>query len=116
MQCATHNRECVYDHSADKRRKEHLERREQQFQSQLDKCQLFMKNLLNYIRYGDDAQVGYLINVIRATENDEDIETFLRAFNMTKPEPEKEDKEREDCEADNNFADDDEVFFYHRTT
>jgi hypothetical protein len=68
---------------------------------------------LNYIRYGDDNQVRYLVSVIRNTDNYEDIESFVHALNVTKPEPEREDKEQENCEGDDDFVnEEDPAFFY----
>ncbi|KAH8705981.1 hypothetical protein BGW36DRAFT_368515 [Talaromyces proteolyticus] len=84
-ECIAHNRECVYDHAADKRRKEHIERKEQVFQTQLDECQDFIKKLLTCIRHVNDDRLNYLIEVIRSTDDREVIETVVDSLSMGSP-------------------------------
>ncbi|KAH8704893.1 putative C6 transcription factor SndA [Talaromyces proteolyticus] len=67
-ECAAHFRECVYDQSADKRRKEHAMTTRNQLQITQDNLSYYHKlleDLLESIRYSDDNQLRQLFSAVR---------------------------------------------------
>jgi hypothetical protein len=72
-ECAAHNRECIYDEAADKRRKAFTK----QTQEQLRYYQGLWEDLLHLIRYSDRDHLNQLIGAIRGGTTNEEVEAMV---------------------------------------
>ncbi|KKA21539.1 C6 finger domain protein [Rasamsonia emersonii CBS 393.64] len=72
-ECAAHNRECVYDEAADRRRKAFTKFT----QEQLQYYRGFLERLLDSIRYGDRDRLDDMINVIRSGASMDEIAAMV---------------------------------------
>ncbi|KKK19534.1 hypothetical protein ARAM_006861 [Aspergillus rambellii] len=75
-ECALHNRECIIDEFADKRRKVAAKRA----QEDLKYFRGFLEQLLEAIRYGDRTNVEILIEAIRTGASHEEIHSVISKF------------------------------------
>ncbi|OKL55654.1 hypothetical protein UA08_08982 [Talaromyces atroroseus] len=69
-ECATHERECIYDETADKRRKEHVMSTKNQLQATeevLGFYHKFLEDLLESLRLGSKGQLHELVEVVQST-------------------------------------------------
>lgn len=75
-QCAAHQRECLYDQSADKRRKEYLwstKYRLAMSNLSLRYYHRFVEDLLACLRLGNNDQLEWFVQVIRSTSTNSDL-------------------------------------------
>ncbi|KAL4787287.1 hypothetical protein BJX76DRAFT_19566 [Aspergillus varians] len=89
-ECAFHNRECVIDELADKRRKvaaketeENLKKSQKDLaiaQGELEYYRTYVRYLLDTIRFCQLTDVNKLVAVIRSGSTDEEIRAFLSQF------------------------------------
>jgi hypothetical protein len=75
-ECAAHNRQCVYDETADKRRKAYIKHT----QNQLHFFRGFLERLLASIRYADNQRLAELIGVIRGGGTNYDILSVVQSI------------------------------------
>jgi hypothetical protein len=80
-ECAAHNRECVYDELADKRRKVAAKRT----QEELDYYRGFLERLLDSIRYCEPGHIDQIINIIRGGASlDEILSVVEQSLNQVR--------------------------------
>jgi hypothetical protein len=102
-ECAAHDRECVYDESADKRRKVAAKRA----QEQLEYYKGILERLLESIRYCERAEIEQIIAVIRGGASLDDISTVIEnSLARRKHADEGMDLEEEEEEDDSDLMDD----------
>ncbi|KAJ9244928.1 transcriptional regulator family: Fungal Specific TF [Paecilomyces variotii] len=102
-ECAAHDRECVYDESADKRRKVAAKRA----QEQLDYYRGLLERLLESIRYCERAEVDHIVAVIRGGASLDDISAVIeQSLVRRKHTDEERDQDYEDEEEDSDLMDD----------
>ncbi|CRG84516.1 hypothetical protein PISL3812_01795 [Talaromyces islandicus] len=69
-ECLSHGRQCIYDQSADKRRKEHAMTTKNQLQvtqENLDYYHKLLEDILESIRHSDPDQLRQLVEAVRQT-------------------------------------------------
>ncbi|OKP02414.1 hypothetical protein PENSUB_7178 [Penicillium subrubescens] len=72
-ECDTHDRECTFDEQADRRRKANAKRTQEELASLTE----FTEQLLNVIRYSNNATTQHVVNVIRSSTSREEIQSVL---------------------------------------
>ncbi|GAD93628.1 C6 finger domain protein, putative [Paecilomyces variotii No. 5] len=102
-ECAAHDRECVYDESADKRRKVAAKRA----QEQLEYYRGILERLLESIRYCERAEIDQIIAVIRGGASLNDISAVVeQSLTSRKHTDGERDQDFEDEEEDSDLIDD----------
>ncbi|KAL1847944.1 hypothetical protein Plec18167_004909 [Paecilomyces lecythidis] len=102
-ECAAHDRECVYDESADKRRKVAAKRA----QEQLEYYKGLLERLLDSIRYCERAEIDQIIAVIRGGASLNDISAVVEQnLARRKHTDGEQDQDYEDEEEDSDLMDD----------